>query len=97
VALKNVTITLPEETARWARIKAAEENMSVAKYVGALLEREMRRNGTNETEVQRAERLRRPYEHWKSLGPIPGVDVSKRWTREEVHDRKLTREYEPER
>jgi hypothetical protein len=79
------------------RVKAAEENMSVARYVGKLLEKEMQRNPAQESDAELAERRRLAYEHWKTLGPIPGVDASKRWTREEVHDRKLIREYESER
>ena len=35
--MKNVTITLDEETAVWARVYAAEHNMSVSRMVGDLL------------------------------------------------------------
>src|SRR5271165_6009072 len=41
--LKNITITVSEEAARWARRKAAEENTSVSKLVGRMLEEQMRR------------------------------------------------------
>lgn len=34
---KNVTITLEEEVARWARVRAAERNTSVSRLVGELL------------------------------------------------------------
>ena len=37
-AMKNITITLPEETARWLRIKAAENERSVSKWLAELLE-----------------------------------------------------------
>ena len=37
----NVTITLDEETARWLRIEAAEQNTSVSRLVGALLREHM--------------------------------------------------------
>jgi len=37
VALRNVTITLDEGTARWARVEAARQGKSVSKYVGELL------------------------------------------------------------
>lgn len=40
-AMKNVTITLDEEVARWARIRAAELNTSVSRLLGQLLERLM--------------------------------------------------------
>ena len=34
---KNITITLPEEAARWARVRAAELDTSVSRLVGDLL------------------------------------------------------------
>jgi len=37
LGMKNVTITLEEEVAYWARIKAAKENKSVSRLVGELL------------------------------------------------------------
>jgi hypothetical protein len=39
--MKNVTITLDEEVARWARIKAAEQNTSVSRLVGEMLKEKM--------------------------------------------------------
>jgi len=39
--MKNVTITLEEEVAYWARIRAAEENKSVSRLVGELLRQKM--------------------------------------------------------
>jgi hypothetical protein len=36
--MKNVTITLDEAVARWARIRAAQENTSVSRLVGKLLQ-----------------------------------------------------------
>jgi len=40
--VKNVTITLKEEVARWARIQAAEHDTSVSRLVGEMLEEKMR-------------------------------------------------------
>jgi hypothetical protein len=40
-AMKNVTITMDEEIARWARIKAAERNTSVSRMVGEILRERM--------------------------------------------------------
>ena len=40
--MKNVTITMDEEVARWARIRAAERNTSVSRLVGELLREKMR-------------------------------------------------------
>jgi hypothetical protein len=39
--MKNVTITLDEEVARWARIRAAEEDTSLSRMVGELLREKM--------------------------------------------------------
>jgi hypothetical protein len=39
--MKNVTITLDEEVARWARIRAAESNTSVSRLVGEMLRDKM--------------------------------------------------------
>ncbi|MBW1699076.1 MAG: hypothetical protein JRH18_23190 [Deltaproteobacteria bacterium] len=39
--MKNVTITLDEEVAYWARIRAAEKNTSVSRLVGELLREKM--------------------------------------------------------
>ena len=35
--MKNVTITLDEETAAWARVHAAQRDMSVSRLVGEML------------------------------------------------------------
>ena len=40
--MKNVTITLEEETAHWARVWAAEHDTSVSRMVGNLLRERMR-------------------------------------------------------
>lgn len=39
--MKNVTITLEEEVARWARIRAAELDTSVSRLVGQMLKEQM--------------------------------------------------------
>jgi len=39
--MKNVTITLDEKVARWARIRAAEEDTSVSRLVGEMLREKM--------------------------------------------------------
>ncbi len=39
--MKNVTITLDEEVARWARIRAAEEDTSLSRLVGEMLREKM--------------------------------------------------------
>jgi hypothetical protein len=42
--LRNVTITVDDEVARWARIKAAEENTSVSRLLGDALRQMMRQH-----------------------------------------------------
>jgi hypothetical protein len=78
VALRNITITVSEETARWARRKAAEENTSVSKLVGQMLERQMRMT----------DEYWRAHEEWKHLDQIPSIDAASRMTRDESHDRR---------
>ncbi len=39
--MRNVTITLDDETARWARIEAARNDTSVSRFVGAMLRERM--------------------------------------------------------
>ena len=76
--LKNMTITVSEEAARWARKKAAEENTSVSKLVGRMLEDQMRRT----------DEYWKAYEKWKKIKPIPGLDAAHRLTREEANARR---------
>ncbi len=76
--MKNVTITLDEETAAWARVHAARHNTSVSRMVGEMLRQRMRES------VQYEEAMRR------FLGKQPVVlrDPDGRYaTREELHDR----------
>lgn len=51
--LRNVTITLDESVARWARLEAARENTSVSRFVGALLEERMRQGEAYEAAMHR--------------------------------------------
>jgi len=76
--LRNITITLSEEAARWARRKAAEEDTSVSKLVGRMIEDQMRLT----SEYWAA------YKRFKRLKPIQGVRASERMTREEAHARR---------
>jgi hypothetical protein len=73
-----MTITVSEEAARWARLKAAEEDTSVSKLVGRMLEDQMR--GSDEYWAA--------YEEWKKLGPLEGVRASERMSREEANARR---------
>ena len=40
--MKNVTVTLDEETAARARVEAAERKMSLSRYIGEVLRKELR-------------------------------------------------------
>ncbi len=39
--MKNITITVQEETARWVRVAAAQRDLSVSKYISRLLQEQM--------------------------------------------------------
>ena len=47
--MKNVTITLDEEVARWARIWAAREDTSVSRLLGQMLKERMMEERRHET------------------------------------------------
>ena len=74
--LKNVTVTLPEEVALWARMKAAEENTSVSRLLGGILEKQMR----SSDEYWEA------YQKWKQLQPVD-LDAENRLSREAANGR----------
>jgi hypothetical protein len=74
--LKNVTITLSEEAALWARRKAAEENTSVSRLVGSMLERQMLQDDSY-SEARR---------EWSKLKPM-NLDAAHRLTREDANAR----------
>jgi hypothetical protein len=80
---RNVTITLEEEVARWARIKAAQADTSVARLVGDMLKERMRRD----TDYEAAMR-----EYFAAIRPQPRSWVDGRPpTRDELHDRRKLR------
>ena len=76
--LKNVTVTLDEPTARWARIEAARRDTSLSRYLGDLLRREMTRGP--EYEAARASYMsKKPLIHRRPGQPMP--------SRDELYDR----------
>ena len=77
-AMKNITITLPEETARWLRVKAAENEQSVSKWLAELLEGMQRGEDEYEVAMKRYLAIKPRKMEW--------VDGRKP-TREELHDR----------
>jgi hypothetical protein len=78
--MRNITISLPESLAAWARREAAKSGMSVSRFVSEMLQRSMGEDRGYET-AMRAWQSGRP-RHLSALGErIPG--------RDEVHDRDL--------
>jgi hypothetical protein len=74
--LRNVTVTLEEEVAQWARIEAARQDTSVSRLLGALLKERMSAQDGYEKAMQRA------------LDRKPFLRSKGRYlTREEAHDR----------
>lgn len=76
--MKNITITLDEKTAAWARIHAARQQMSLSRFVGELLHNTMH-------ESREYERAMRRYLAKKPLPlSLPGAAYP---TRDQVHER----------
>jgi len=75
--LKNVTITLDEPVARWARLEAARENTSVSRFVGELLAERMRGSQTYDAAMDR----------YLSVKPRAVSSDRPYPTRDELHDR----------
>jgi len=78
--VKNVTISLDEDLAHWARRKAADEDTSVSKLISGLLEKEMRAS----------DQYWRAFEQWKKRDRDLGVkiDASRRFKRDQAHERR---------
>jgi len=74
--LRNVTVTLEEDVAQWARIEAARRDTSVSRLLGELLKERRSAQNNYEQAMRRALR-RKPF--LKSTGRY--------LTRDEAHDR----------
>ena len=77
--MKNVTITLDAQAAAWARVQAAEHDMSLSRFVGEMLRDKMRHS----REYQKA------YLAFQTEKPLRLS--GRRLTREEVNDRAALR------
>jgi hypothetical protein len=75
--LRNVTITLDEETARWARIEAARRDTSVSSLIAELLRESMM--GSEYEAARQRYFAQRPAVHRRSGQPLP--------KREDLHER----------
>jgi hypothetical protein len=51
--LMNVTVTMPREVAHWSRVRAAEKNQSLARFLGDVLDEKMQLESTYETAMMR--------------------------------------------
>lgn len=80
--MKNVTITLDEEVARWARIRAAERDTSLSRLVGEMLREKMLAESNYKTSMQNY--LARSPRVLKKTG-------DKYPDREALHDRQILR------
>lgn len=74
--LRNITITLEEDVARWARIEAARNDTSVSRLLAAFLKDQMEHNGQYNDAMRRA----------LARKPFPKA-ASRYLSREEAHDR----------
>jgi hypothetical protein len=74
--LRNITITLEENVARWARIEAAKNDSSLSGFLAGILRTRMREETDYEAAMRRA------------LTRKPFLKTNGRYlSREEVHDR----------
>jgi hypothetical protein len=78
--MKNVTITMEENVAEWARMEAARRNTSVSRLVGELVAEKMRHDDAYE----RAMREALEFKSW-------GVSSGPYLTDEEMYDRSRPR------
>jgi hypothetical protein len=78
--LRNVTVTLEEEVARWARVEAAREEMSVSRFLGGILKARMAAQDGYASAMRRA------------LARKPFLRTDSRYlSREEAHGRSRLR------
>jgi hypothetical protein len=74
--MKNVTVTMEDAVADWARMEAARRNTSVSRLVGEMLAEKMRREDAYERAMREALQFR---SFGKSDGHYP--------SREEIYER----------
>jgi len=74
--MKNVTVTMDDEVADWARLEAARRNTSVSRLVGEMLAEKMRHDDAYERAMREALEFR-------SFGRSEGRYLS----RDEIYDR----------
>jgi hypothetical protein len=78
--MKNVTVSMEEHVADWARMEAARRNTSVSRLIGELLAEKMRHDDAYERAMREAL-------EFKSIGVSDGPYL----TRDEIYDRQSGR------
>ena len=74
--MRNVTVSLDDETARWARIEAARQDTSLSRFVGRVLRERMAGSGDYEQALQ----------SYLSRGPAALREADQSYpSRDEVH------------
>jgi hypothetical protein len=81
--MKKVTVTLDEDTAARARVKATERNISLSRYIGEVLRKELRRDDAYEAAYRAWRKDSKPW-------PLKGPPV-RYPTREELYTRPVFR------
>ena len=76
--MKNITVTLPEDLARWVRVRAAENERSVSRWLAELLEGMRRRDDGYAIAMKQFLEVEPRRMEW--------ID-DRQPTREELHDR----------
>ena len=76
--MRNVTVSLPEDTARWLRVEAAKADSSVSHWLAELFDNMRRKDEEYEAAMERCLAIKPRKFQW--------VDGRKP-TREELHDR----------
>ena len=76
--MEHITIALPEDLARWLRVKAAEDDRSVSRWIAELLEGRRRQEDEYDAAMERCLAIKPGKLEW------PG---GRRPTREELYDR----------
>jgi hypothetical protein len=78
--LRNITVTLEEDVARWARLEAARKELSVSRFLGGILKERMVKTDAYQKAMRQA----------LARTPFPKSD-GRYLSREEVHDRERFR------
>lgn len=75
--MKNVTITMEDKVADWARIEAAKGNISLSRMLGDMLAEKMQHNDA----------YGRAYQEWKQIPRVWKSDGSPYPKRDELYER----------